>query len=437
MNTQPIYPNNPNNSNQYPQRPVQPDYRDRTVYENAYQRQGYYQQPAPNAPRPVYGGAATVQKDNTGKILGIIGGVIGLVLLVVIIMIITLSSGGSNTTATYTPSIKSPASYCSEYEAKLNEMEKDYLNSKGDVKEEKINTLLKEEYNYISTYNETHHTFTDVKMNETHKTIDCYLDDGRIYRHFPGKNSESQIVDDEGNVEDTVNPNDADSADAETPDENSDETAGDSNASELDSTFLDTLCSDRWYISTVINGGCQLISFEFNENGAGTVYYESEGEEISESTTLYAKEADCATFSTDTDTYYIYNNDCSNNVFTYESNYYKGVISRLSLHDSTLNDYSVICGTSWYSDYFNNTLGVNELYLGEASEDEQTLAFFTDGEFYSDYNLSGTVCNENMYHFCLPEGDLNIYVEANPDSDSVNAFIFDGGTVQVETWSQN
>ena len=79
MNTQPIYPNNPNNSNQYPQRPVQPDYRDRTVYENAYQRQGYYQQPAPNAPRPVYGGAATVQKDNTGKILGIIGGVIGLV----------------------------------------------------------------------------------------------------------------------------------------------------------------------------------------------------------------------------------------------------------------------------------------------------------------------------------------------------------------------
>ena len=442
--------NYPNNNYPYDRRPNYPANRPQNnQYSNAYvnrpnpqQRpmpQGYNrpypQRPQGYAQQPYAGAAAVQEKSNTGLILGIIGGVVGIVMLAVIIVLIATNWHTDDSTTSNLPNFNGAYVQYTEFENTFDDMEEESLDEDGNVLDDKIDVLLQDEYNYIYNYNDTHHIFEDVKINDAQKTIDCIIDDDTIFRHVPGKNGQSGVVDNDGNAKDDTDDTDTDDSEAAETEETEESEENDSNIDDLDSAFRENLCSEKWYMNTIINGGCGGFSFEFSEDGTVIERLEGESETIENTYTFYADGADCATWNDGTDTFYVYNNEYSNNVFTYESDKYKGIICRASKCDSSCNDYSILSNYVWYSEYFEDKYGTNESVFGEVDEDEKTLAFYTDGEYYSESNMSGSGLHEDVYHFYLTDSDLSIFFETDSENtDRINAFIFDGDQITVEQW---
>ncbi|MBQ8076912.1 MAG: hypothetical protein IJ235_00850 [Eubacterium sp.] len=193
MNGNPNYPNNrrPNPADQQRSisggQPQQPPY-----YQPQQQMQGM---PMANSryQQIPQGGAAPAKKNKTGLVLGIVGGIIAVMVVVVIILIFAL--GSSNNSSGVPQNLNTSSFHMATFESELDSIEKEYLDSDGNIKKGDIDAVLKKDKEYLDKYNSTHHSFKSVTINQSGKYIECLLDNGNTYCHVPGKNLPSRIVD--------------------------------------------------------------------------------------------------------------------------------------------------------------------------------------------------------------------------------------------------
>lgn len=154
----------------------------------------------PNMQRPPMpqGDAAAKKKSNLGVILGIIGGVLGLLVIAVIVLVIAFSKSGDTTTVT--PNVSGAVFQMTEFESEFDTIEEPYLDNNGDVKDDKIDVVLEEEHNYLVNYDGIYDLFSSFSINQKKHIIECVLNNGNIYEHYPGKNTPSRVVDENDTV---------------------------------------------------------------------------------------------------------------------------------------------------------------------------------------------------------------------------------------------
>jgi len=108
----------------------------------------------------------------------------------------------------------------------------------------------------------------------------------------------------------------------------------------------------------------------------------------------------------------------------------------LTYSDNFLNS---LAGTVWRSEFFNSDFAAEYLEI-ETDDDDYTTLYFSNYEVDSiehGYDMNGTGVTDNMALFGGADYNQNVYifVESTDSSDTLNAYIFDDGTLRTEQWS--
>ncbi len=196
MNDNPNYQNNNGAGNPIHQKTVA----NATPYQpQPHIQNNSVQQQPPYIPQQQFnpvqqGGAAVADRKRTGLIIGIIAGTVALIAVVITIILVSL---GANTDNGVAQNLNTPSFHMATFENDLEDIEEEYYDSNGNVKDSYIKTVLDKDKQYLEDYNSKHHVFEYININYERKCVECTLSDGGEFHYFPGKNSESEYIEPE------------------------------------------------------------------------------------------------------------------------------------------------------------------------------------------------------------------------------------------------
>ena len=160
-------------------------------------------QPVNPEPTPVYNPAPAVNqsraavktKSNKGIIaLCVIGGIIAISLIALIVVMALQKPVVNNTYNSYVFTF-------SDIESEFETIEAEYIDADNKIPEEKIEIVLKKDYDYIVAQNKKTERFTEIVMVPEEKSIKCVMADNSAYHHVI--NDKSYITDENGEVKET------------------------------------------------------------------------------------------------------------------------------------------------------------------------------------------------------------------------------------------